>query len=101
MGYNLVITPKAQQSIDDVLKMVGDLWGMESYSKLLHELDRCFEIIQNYPLAFHVNVHYPEIRQCVVTPLNILYYQIEEEDIIILAFENTRTNPDKSFLGIK
>lgn len=61
MEYNLVITPKAQQSIDDVLKMVGDLWGMESYSKLLHELDRCFEIIQNYPLAFHVNVHYPEI----------------------------------------
>ena len=34
-------------------------------------------------------------KKNVVTPLNIIYYMIEGNDIVILAFEDTRMNPDK------
>ncbi|MBC8601290.1 type II toxin-antitoxin system RelE/ParE family toxin [Parabacteroides acidifaciens] len=95
MEYNLVITPKAQKSIDDVCDKVLNAWGIKCYNNLIDELERCFNIIQDYPFAFQANIRYPEIRQCVVTPLNILYYEIEEHDIIILAFEDTRMDPDK------
>ena len=95
MNYNLVITPKAQQAIDKTCDKVLNAWGTKCYNNLIDELEHCFKIIQCYPLAFQESIHYAGIRHCVVTPLNIIYYMIEGNDIIILAFEDTRMNPDK------
>ena len=94
MNYNLVITPKAQQAIDKTCDKVLNAWGTKCYNNLIDELEHCFKIIQCYPLAFQESIHYQGIRQC-VTPLNIIYYMIEGNDIVILAFEDTRMNPDK------
>lgn len=95
MDYNLVITPRAQQAIDKICNDVLYAWGAKCYNNLIDELEHCFGIIQRYPLAFHESSRYPGIRQCVVTPLYILYYMIEGKDIIILAFEDTRMDPDR------
>lgn len=95
MDYNLIITPNAQQAIEKVCNNVLNAWGNKCHNKLIDELERCFNIIQHYPLAFQESFRYPGIRQCIVTPLNILYYMIEGEDIVILAFEDTRMDPDK------
>lgn len=95
MDYNFVITPKAQQAIDNICNKVLNAWGTKCYKDLIDELERCFKIIQRYPSAFQESLRYPGIRQCVVTPLNILYYMIEGNDIVILAFEDTRMDPQK------
>lgn len=95
MNYNFIITPKAQQAIEDISNKVLNAWGTRCYNNLINELDHCFKIIQSHPLAFQESTRYPGIRQCVVTPLNILYYMIEGNDIVILAFEDTRMNPKK------
>lgn len=95
MNYNIVITPKAQYSIDTICNGLLNAWGVKYYDDLIEELERCFEIIQCYPLAFQESIRYPGIRQCVVTPLNILYYMVEGNDIVILAFEDTRMDPEK------
>lgn len=95
MEYNIVITPRAQQAIDDICDKVLNAWGAKCYDNLINELEHCFNIIQRYPLAFKESNRHPGIRQCVVTPLNILYYMIEGDNIVILAFEDTRMDPNR------
>ncbi|RHU30316.1 type II toxin-antitoxin system RelE/ParE family toxin [Parabacteroides sp. TM07-1AC] len=95
--YNLVITPRAQCAIDNTCNIILNAWGVKCYNNLIDELERCFKIIQCYPLAFQESSRYSGIRQCVVTSLNILYYMIEGDDVVILAFEDTRMDPDKVF----
>lgn len=95
MNYNLVLTPIAEESIDNVMNYLLAEWGITVHDRFVKELSHCIDIIRQNPFAFSRSSIYFNIHRCVVTPQNILYYRIEENNIVILELEDSRMNPDK------
>lgn len=94
MKYNFIISSYAEIKIDLTVNYILENWGLKSQQDFLLELKRSLVIIENNPLSFPVSLKSSVIRECVVTPLNKLYYTIREKDIIILSMEDTRMNLD-------
>lgn len=95
MNYNLVLTPIAEESIDNVMSYLLAEWGITVHDQFIEELNHCIDIIRQNPFSFSRSSIHFNIRRCVVTPQNILYYRIEESNIVILELEDSRMNPDK------
>ncbi|MBR4048395.1 MAG: type II toxin-antitoxin system RelE/ParE family toxin [Bacteroides sp.] len=96
MIYNLIISQRAEERIDSLLDYLLEEWGYNVQQRFLDELIRCFSIIKNNPYSFPFTQQNHSVRQCVVTPLNKLYYTIIEDDVLVLSLEDVRMNPDKS-----
>lgn len=88
--YNLQITPLAQKRIQEVNDYLLTEWGYKTRRAFIQKLNHCLEIIKKNPYSFPTAYDCPELRRCVVTPLNILYYTIQESNIIIVSIEDTR-----------
>lgn len=93
--YNLIITPRAEKRIERVMDYLLETWGKSSRQKFVKELNRCFHIIAHNPFLFPLSLTHNEIRKCVVTPLNIVYYTIINDDVVVLSLEDTRMDPSR------
>lgn len=95
MKYHLIISCEAKTRISQIADYVFMNWGLIVYQNLLDELDHCFHIIELNPYTFPLSLQNTDVHQCVVTPLNKLFYSIHGNDIIILSVEDVRMDPRK------
>lgn len=90
MSYNFIISSQAEIKIDLTINYILENWGLKPQQDFLSKLKHSLFIIENNPYSFPASLKYPEIRECVVTPLNKLYYTVQGKDIVILSMEDTR-----------
>jgi hypothetical protein len=62
--------------------------------EFLDELEKCVELIGISPEAFPVFYAAQNIRRCVVTKHNSLFFKVYVNHIAILRLYDTRQNPD-------
>ncbi len=91
MEYNLLFTLRAKSRLIVLLDYLTVNWGIRVKNKFISELEHCLEIIQINPYSFPC-YNTSELRKCIITPLNILYYTIQGNDILIISIEDTRMN---------
>lgn len=94
-SYNLLVSPQAEYKLDALLLYLLTEWGMRVQQTFLDNFLHCLSIIKMNPYTFPASLQNPNIRQCVVTSLNKIFYSIEGNDIIILSVEDTRMDPQK------
>lgn len=92
MAFNILFTLRAEERLDHILNYLIQNWGFQVYDEFVRELEHCLGIIELNPYSFSLcGLH--DLRKCVITPLNILYYIIKGNDIVIVSIEDTRTKP--------
>jgi len=82
---------------DDFVKLLDYLatrWNKNVCTKFINKLDFCIEIIQTNPKQFPFINKELQIRKCVVTKQNTLYYRETKSRIEVLRIYDTRQNPD-------
>lgn len=94
-SYNLILSPQAEYKLDLLLTYLLTEWGITVQQGFLDEFQHCISIIRVNPYAFPLFLQETGVRQCVVTPLNKIFYAIEGTDIIILSVEDVRMDPRK------
>lgn len=95
MKYHLIVSSEVKNRISQITDYVFMNWGLIVYQNLLDELEHCFHIIELNPHTFPLSLQNTNIRECVVTPLNKIFYTIQGSDIIILSIEDVRMDPRK------
>lgn len=50
--------------------------------------------IKTFPYAFPVSLHKKGVRRCVVSPINTIYYTVNNKVIYIVAIYDNRRNPN-------
>lgn len=95
MKYHLIVSFKAKTKISQIADYVFTNWGLSVYQNLLDELDHCFHIIESNPYTFPLSLQGTDVHQCIVNPLNKIFYTIQGSDIIILSVEDVRMDPQK------
>lgn len=82
---------------DDFAKLLEYLekrWNKNVCSKFISNLDFCIGLIHKNPIQFPFFSTELQIRKCVVTKQNTLYYRETNTRIEILRLYDTRQNPE-------
>ncbi|WP_074722917.1 type II toxin-antitoxin system RelE/ParE family toxin [Flavobacterium frigoris] len=82
---------------DDLTKILDYLeirWNKNVCTKFINKLDFCIDLIRKNPKQFpFINKDF-QIRKCIITKQNTLYYRETNSRIEVLRLYDTRQNPD-------
>lgn len=91
-GYKIKWTEQSSQDILHIIQYLKLNWTEREISKFFQSVERSITAIRTFPYAFPASLSNPQIRRCVASKLNIIYYSISETEITILSISDNRKN---------
>ena len=95
MTKTVILTPRAEKNYEHITDYVFNKWGVLATNRFMSRFQEVCALIafrpEIYPFA-HKN---KQVRKCVVTKHNTVYFIERENTITILTIFDTRQNPDK------
>ncbi len=87
----VTFTDQAAEHLTELVDYLEIEWSTKVRDNFLLKLERAVEVIAAFPFAYPSSESYPDFRRCVVTPQTSLYYQIQPDEIEVVAiFDNRR-----------
>jgi len=80
--------------LPNYLEYLENRWNKNVCTKFISKLDFCIDLIHKNPNQFPFFSTELQIRKCVVTKQNTLYYRETNSRIEILRLYDTRQNPE-------
>ncbi len=96
MAYKI---KKSKEFLRNVLFVIGNIekeWGIKSAVKFQTILDSKINKLSFSPNAGMMTTKSKSIRKLVITKHNKVYYQINKDEINVLALFETRMNPKRN-----
>lgn len=85
---------RADDDFAGILEYLNNHWSVSVASDFILKVDKCILLIQESTEQFPIFNKDFQIRKCVVTKHNTLYYRDTENRIEILRLYDTRQNPE-------
>lgn len=90
---DIYFTPLAQERLDTIVEYLSITWGESVKSKFLSEFMRCLRLISINQILFPLFEEYEDVRRCLVTSYNTIYYRVKNSQIQILTIWDNRMDP--------
>lgn len=94
MSREIIWSPAALNDLTDILDYLNFKWSEKVATGFLDILDTCVNQISLNPALFQHSSNEFNVRKCVVTKQNTLYFSDESNTVILLRLYDTRQNPD-------
>lgn len=91
MPYRINWTESAKKSFDDIIEYLLHDWTQKEVNQLIYRTERVLELLSNNPRIYPV-IH-QDIRRCVLSKHNSLFFVIENNQVTILACWDNRKDP--------
>ncbi len=95
MRREIIWSPLAEQDLGNILEYLAENWNQKVTTHFLNKIDLATNQIAKIPNQFPIINKKLQVRKCVVTKQNTLYYRYIEKRIEILRLFDTRQNPKK------
>ena len=95
MTNNIIWSPAATKDLNTILTYLQDNWEERIINVFLNKLDESILLIAKTPKIFPIINSDLQIRKCVVTKQNTLYYREIKYNIEIVRLFDSRQNPKK------
>ncbi|MFA9192123.1 type II toxin-antitoxin system RelE/ParE family toxin [Flavobacterium sp. FZUC8N2.13] len=86
----IVWTKTSELTLDEIIEYIKNKFGNLVAGKYYFDVLKTVEDIGTNPELFPIYQHKSEMRKAVINKKTILYYQIQEENINLLAFYDVR-----------
>lgn len=90
---DIYFTPLAQERLDAIVYYLSITWGELVKGKFLSEFMRCLRLISINQVLFPLFEEYCDIRRCLITSYNTIYYRVKNNQIQILTIWDNRMDP--------
>lgn len=97
----IIISDATQSKIEDLLEYLEIKWSERIRKKFATRLYQTVKIIQINPEAFPLSESNKKVHKCVITKQSTLFYKFNSKKIEIIAFFDTRQDPNKIKKDIK
>ena len=94
-GKEVRWSSRAEQDFDDQINYLIQNWSVETAEQFIDQVLKVVDAIARRPFQYPAWQDDVSIRKCVVNPHIALFYQVKDEQIVLLTFFPTRQNPDK------
>src|SRR5688572_21893454 len=95
MRREIVWSLLADEDLSMTLEYLFTNWNTAVVNKFLDKIEHSLALISKYPFLFPVINEQKEIRKCVVTKHNSLFYVVTDRKIEIVRLFDVRQNPKK------
>jgi len=92
---HVIWSPSAQSDIENVTDYLMHKWGVKVVERFLYRLRKLIKQISINPKQYLLIYSKLNIRKCVITKQNTLYYRIKDRQIEIIRIFDTRQDPGK------
>ncbi len=93
MTKNIIWSPAAEKDFALVLEYLSTRWNKRIISRFINKLDDNIGLISQNPKLFPVINENLQIRKCVVTKQNTLFYREFNDNIEIIRLFDSRQDP--------
>lgn len=95
MPKQIIWSPAAESDLENILTFLELKWSSRIVSRFLNRLDDCIYLISEDHKLFPIINKDIEIRKCVVSKQNTLYYRAKDNKIELVRLFDSRQDPEK------
>jgi len=95
MTERIIWSPKAEKDLENILDYLFENWGQKITVRFLDNISYLIKQIENTPERYPVINKDLNVRKCVLTKQNTLFYRVINNKIEILRVYDTRQDPKK------
>src|SRR5438477_12321402 len=96
MAYEIIWTKYASNDLEKIINFLSDNWSYKIAREFIIECDIKIELISVTPFLGTISKKDSSVRRILVTKHNYLYYELIEDQIVLLNFFDTRQDPAKN-----
>jgi toxin ParE1/3/4 len=79
----LVLSPEADEDIEQILQFTGDKWGIDAQEKYFARFERAFQRLLIFPESGLLRADAGRRVRCLVVGQHLIFYRVDEETISI------------------
>ncbi len=95
MHREIIWSPLAEEDLGSILEYLSENWNQRVIIRFLNKIDIVTNQISKNPNQYPIINKKLQVRKCVVTKQNTLFYREIEKQIEILRLYDTRQDPKK------
>ncbi|MFO7790116.1 MAG: type II toxin-antitoxin system RelE/ParE family toxin [Bacteroidales bacterium] len=95
MPEKIIWSPLAEEDLGNILEYLSKNWNQKVIIQFLNKIEFVMGQISKTPNQFPVINKKLQIRKCVITKQNSLYYRVTMKQIEVLRLYDTRQDPEK------
>ena len=93
MRYKVTISERAENNLDKIFDYLEDNWPAKVKNDFKEKLYKEVNHLRKNPYMYqHSNIR-KDIRRCIVTKHNAMYYRIKGREVEIITIHNTSNDP--------
>lgn len=93
MNYKVTISERTENNLDNIFEYLKNEWSKKVHNNFRKQLIKTISFLSQNPYMFPVSVIKKDIRKCLITKHNAVYYRIKGKDVEIITIHDTRQNP--------
>lgn len=95
MAKNIIWSPAAESDLKSVLIYLDEKWSVLVVNQFINKVDSFVNLIAEEPKLFPIINKKHNVRKCVLTKQNTLFYRENKDSIDIIRLFDTRQDPKK------
>ena len=95
MAKTVRISRRAARDVEKITDYLFEKWGSKVVDDFVKRYNECFDLLANNPELYHIVQSDKQIRRCILTQHNVVYFRAFSNKITILTVFDTRQNPKK------
>ncbi len=93
-NYHVSISQRAQDNLINILFYLEVNWSDRVKTEFSKRLIKLIRFISENPYLFPISEFGQDVRRCMITKHNAVYYRIKANEIEIITIHDVRQNPD-------
>jgi plasmid stabilization system protein ParE len=93
MNYEIIFSPNALSTLDDLHEIILKKWGQIIADEFLSKVWRIMDLLKENPLIFKASENMPNVRLGLVDRHTSFLYEVSEKNVNILCFWNNNIKP--------
>jgi plasmid stabilization system protein ParE len=94
MAFLIEWTDKAIQDFEQIITYLEQNHSDETAADFAIKVSQILDLLSQMPLMYPLVSPQRNVRKCVITKQNLMFYRVLEQKVTILNFFDTRQNPD-------
>lgn len=95
-GYEINWSDEASANLDSIIEYLQNRWTDREISRFFKKLDKLINLISRNPHSFPVVDLKINIRRIVLSKQTSIYYEIKQNEVVILSLFDNRRDPDSN-----
>ena len=92
--YQITISENAKRRIENVFHYLEQEWSEKVRDDFKFKLLKQVDFLRQNPYMFPASQVKKNIRRCIITKHNAMYYRVKDNEVEIVTLHDTRSDPE-------